>query len=183
MTDAQVCRDIKKKPHKTKLFKYVSYSLIHSMTHDTIDTEQYLIWHVHIAVLDLFWLAKQTATPGKSRGVRKWQQANLVVLQAQPRPSQGPADASAAARMLQNMPTAEYIARTLGMDKAGVESLLAGNQQGRSYLAQQLAQRGAVPGGGLTPGTAPQQAAGAVIIIFVVAQAYLGNQLALGIHT
>lgn len=153
------------------------------MTHDTIDTEQYLIWHVHIAVLDLFWLAKQTATPGKSRGVRKWQQANLVVLQAQPRPSQGPADASAAARMLQNMPTAEYIARTLGMDKAGVESLLAGNQQGRSYLAQQLAQRGAVPGGGLTPGTAPQQAAGAVIIIFVVAQAYLGNQLALGIHT
>ena len=48
--------------------------------------------------------------------------------------------------MLQNMPSADFIAKTLGIDQPGVESLLIGNQQGKSYLAQQLTQRGVKPG-------------------------------------
>ena len=57
--------------------------------------------------------------------------------------------------MLQNMPSAEYIAKALGIDQSGVESLLVGNQQGKSYLAQQLTQRGALPGATLTQSTVP----------------------------
>ena len=65
--------------------------------------------------------------------------------------------------MLQNMPTVEYIARTLNMEQPNVESLLqSGSPQGRSYLAQQLTQRGAIPGGGLGQ-TAAQQPAGVAL--------------------
>ena len=46
-------------------------------------------------------------------------------------------------RMLQNMPSADYIGKALGIEQSGVESLL---QQGKGYLAQQLTQRGVQPG-------------------------------------
>ena len=65
--------------------------------------------------------------------------------------------------MLQNMPTVEYIARTLNMEHPNVQSLLqSGSPQGRSYLAQQLTQRGAIPGGGLGQTAAQQPAGGAL---------------------
>lgn len=97
--------------------------------------------------------------------LQQQQNAQAAQRQAQPRPTQGapgpqPLDAQAVARMLQNMPTVEYIARTLNMEQPNVESLLqSGSPQGRSYLAQQLTQRGAIPGGGLGQ-TAAQQPAG-----------------------
>lgn len=46
-------------------------------------------------------------------------------------------------RMLQNMPSADFIGKALGIEQSGVESLL---QQGKGYLAQQLTQRGVLPG-------------------------------------
>ena len=58
------------------------------------------------------------------------------------------------------MPAPDYIARTLGMDQANVEHLMRSNQEGRSYLAQQLVQRGIAPGGGLVQPNGPQLPAG-----------------------
>ena len=77
------------------------------------------------------------------------------------RPGQGPpGNNQAVARMLQNMPSADYIARTLGMDQASVENLMRANQEGRSYLAQQLVQRNVAPGAGQLQPNGPQQNAG-----------------------
>ena len=54
-------------------------------------------------------------------------------------------DRDATQRMLQNMPSADFIAKALSMDKSNIESLQQ-QQQGRSVLAQQLAQIGVQPG-------------------------------------
>lgn len=87
----------------------------------------------------------------------------------QPRPPQAPGnvmlqppDANAVSRMIQQMPPADVIARTLQMDQQNVQSLLIpSNAEGRRYLAQQLVQRGAAPGGAQPQGLAMQQPAGA----------------------
>lgn len=87
-------------------------------------------------------------------------------MQAQARPAQGAAvppnpDPQVVSRLLQNMPTADVIGRTLGIDKAGTESLLSDGKQGRLYLARQLAVRQTGPGGALLQtATAQQQPAG-----------------------
>ena len=63
--------------------------------------------------------------------------------------------------MMQNMPPADSVARILQMPMQNVQSLLnPSNAQGRQYLAQQLVQRGASPGGGQGQGGAMQQPAG-----------------------
>ena len=91
-----------------------------------------------------------------------------VFMQAQARPAQGAAvppnpDPQVVARLLQNMPTADVIGRTLGIDKAGTESLLSDGKQGRLYLARQLAVRQTGPGGALMqPAAPPQQPAGKI---------------------
>ena len=72
-----------------------------------------------------------------------------------------PPDVNATSRMMQNMPPADYIIRTLQMDQQSVQSLLnPSNAEGRRFLAQQLVQRGAAPGGGQAQGVAMQQPAG-----------------------
>ena len=74
--------------------------------------------------------------------------SHYLPLQA-PGGSQGSTEKEAAVqRMLQNMPSADFIAKTLGIEQSGVESLLL---QGKSYLAQQLTQRGVQPGATLAP--------------------------------
>ncbi|DBA85529.1 TPA: hypothetical protein ACH3X2_000468 [Trebouxia sp. C0005] len=83
-------------------------------------------------------------------------------MQAQARPAQGAAvppnpDPQVVSRLLQNMPTADVIGRTLGIDKAGTESLLSDGKQGRLYLARQLAVRQTGPGGALMQTAPPQQ--------------------------
>ncbi len=83
-------------------------------------------------------------------------------MQAQARPAQGAVappnpDPQVVARLLQNMPTADVIGRTLGIDKAGTESLLSDGKQGRLYLARQLAVRQTGPGGALLQTAPPQQ--------------------------
>lgn len=61
---------------------------------------------------------------------------------------QGSSEKEAAVqRMLQNMPSADFIGKALGIEQSGVESLL---QQGKGYLAQQLTQRGVQPGATLS---------------------------------
>lgn len=99
-------------------------------------------------------------------------------MQAHPRPAQGApqtqqADPQAIARLLQNMPTAEYIARLLGSDKAGVETLLTGNEQSRRYLAAQLASRGAIPGGALMQAPQSQQQPAGTVCQGLIAAANL----------
>ena len=72
-----------------------------------------------------------------------------------------PPDVNAVSRMMQNMPPADSVARILQMPMQNVQSLLnPSNAQGRQYLAQQLVQRGASPGGGQGQGVAMQQPAG-----------------------
>ena len=83
-------------------------------------------------------------------------------MQAPARPAQGAAvppnpDPQVVSRLLQNMPTADVIGRTLGIDKAGTESLLSDGKQGRLYLARQLAVRQTGPGGALLQTAPPQQ--------------------------
>ena len=87
---------------------------------------------------------------------------NFAFMQAQARPAQGAAvppnpDPTVVARLLSNMPTADAIGRTLGIDKAGTESLLSDGKQGRMYLARQLAVRQTGPGGALMQTALPQQ--------------------------
>lgn len=75
---------------------------------------------------------------------------------AQVRPPQAPgnvllhpADANAVSRMLQQMPSADVIARTLHMELKHVQGLMSpNNAEGKTFLAQQLVQRGAPPGVG-----------------------------------
>lgn len=47
-------------------------------------------------------------------------------------------------RLMQSMPSTDFIAKALGMEQSNIESLQQ-QQQGKSYLAQQLTQRGVQP--------------------------------------
>lgn len=58
---------------------------------------------------------------------------------------QGGMDREATQRMLQSMPSADFIAKALSMDKSNIESLQQ-QQQGNNLLAQKLAQIGVQPG-------------------------------------
>ena len=48
-------------------------------------------------------------------------------------------------RMMHSMPSADFIAKALGIEQSSIESLQQ-QQQGKSYLAQQLTQKGVQPG-------------------------------------
>ena len=52
---------------------------------------------------------------------------------------------AAVQRLMQSMPSADFIAQALGMEQSNIESLQQ-QQQGKSYLAQQLTQKGVQPG-------------------------------------
>ena len=60
--------------------------------------------------------------------------------------SQGSTEKEAAVqRMMQSMPSADFIAKALGIEQSSIESLQQ-QQQGKSYLAQQLTNKGVQPG-------------------------------------
>lgn len=48
-------------------------------------------------------------------------------------------------RLMQSMPSTDFIAKALGMEQSNIESLQQ-QQQGKNYLAQQLTQKGVQPG-------------------------------------
>lgn len=66
-------------------------------------------------------------------------------VQASTGPQGSTEEKAAVQRLMQSMPSTDFIAKALGMEQSSIESLQQ-QQQGKSYLAQQLTQKGVQPG-------------------------------------